>query len=206
MQHSPIRRIRQIAVLFLAATLLAAAPPFASQAGKGKAPKVVVQAPQANNEEYAAKIREYTTEKFFLTELVDHLPASDKVPSPDKVVGYVVGAPDRLTYVKDINRYMHELEKASPRVKVVTIGQSDEGRDVLAVLISDEATMAKLDRIKEINARLADPRRIKDDAEAAALIAETKPIYWTTGSINSPETGSPEMLMELAYRLHQHFR
>ena len=66
------------------------------------------------NEEYTAKIKEYTTEKFFLTELVDHLPASDKVPSPDKVLGYVVGTPNKLTYTKDMYRYYRELEKATP--------------------------------------------------------------------------------------------
>ena len=190
----------QIAFGILAASLLF---PLSGipQAGKGKPAKAAVAATQVNNEEYTAKIREYTTEKFFLTELVDHLPASDKVPSPDKVIGYVIGTPDKLTYTKDVYRYMRELEKASPRVKVFSIGQSDEGREMLAVVISDEATIAKLDRIKEVNARLADPRMIKDDAEAAALIAETKPIYWATGSIHSPETGSVEMLMELAYRL-----
>ena len=40
-----------------------------------------------NDEAYTAKIREYTTEPFFLTELVDHLPGSDRVPSPAKVLG-----------------------------------------------------------------------------------------------------------------------
>src|ERR1044071_5730870 len=40
---------------------------------------------------YGAKIAEYTTEKYFMTELVDHLPLSDKVPSPEKVLGYAVG-------------------------------------------------------------------------------------------------------------------
>ncbi len=171
-----------------------------TQGGKGKA-KPAVAAPQGINEAYTAKIREYTTEKFFLTELVDHLPASDKVPAPDKVIGYPVGSPDKLTYSRDINRYMRELEKASPRVKVISIGNSEEGREMLAVIIADEATMARLDRIKEINARLADPRKIKDEAEAASLLAETKPVYWMSGSIHSSETGSPEMLMELAYRL-----
>ncbi|MFH1574370.1 MAG: M14 family zinc carboxypeptidase, partial [Acidobacteriota bacterium] len=150
---------------------------------------------------YTAKIREYTTEPFFLTELVDHLPASKTVPAPDKVLGYVIGAPDRLTYTKDINRYMHELGKTSPRVRVDTMGLSDEGREMLAVVISDEANLAKLERIKQVNARLADPRGIRDDAEAAALLSETVPIYWISGSIHSSETGSPEMLMELAYRL-----
>src|SRR5213596_13859 len=55
-----------------------------------------------NNDAYAAKVKEYTTESYFMTELVDHLPASDKVPSPDKVLGYEVGAPGHLTYSKDL--------------------------------------------------------------------------------------------------------
>ncbi len=170
------------------------------QAGAGRVDHLAT-VPNVNNEEYTAKIREYTTEKFFLTDWVDHLPGSDKVPSPDKVLGYVVGTPDRLTHTKDIYRYMRELDKTSPRVRVFSSGMSDEGREMLAVIVADEASIARLDRIKEINARLADPRKIKDDAEAAALIAQTVPIYWLCGSIHSPETGSPEMLMELAYRL-----
>src|SRR5499427_7042601 len=70
--------------------------------------------PTANDPEYAAKVKEYTTESYFMTELVDHLPASDKVPSPDKILGYEVGAPGHLTYSKDLYRYYHELEKPSP--------------------------------------------------------------------------------------------
>src|SRR5829696_4006900 len=63
---------------------------------------------------YGAKIAEYTTEKYFMTELVDHLPLSDKVPSPDKVLGYAVGTPNKLTYTKDLYRYYRELAAASP--------------------------------------------------------------------------------------------
>ena len=193
-------RARLFQILTVSAVTLIFPPWLASQAARGK-PKPVAAEPQSNNEEYTAKIREYTTEKFFLTDLVDHLPSSGNVPSPDQVLGYVVGTPDRLTYTRDINRYLRELERATPRVKVLPIGLSDEGREMLAVLIADEGTMARLDRIREVNSKLADPRKIRDDAEAAALIAETKPIYWLSGSIHSPETGSPEMLMELAYRL-----
>lgn len=159
------------------------------------------QARQPLDEGYTRKIREYTTEKFFLTELVDHLPASETVPTPEKVLGYVAGAPDRLTYSKDLYRYYAALEKASPRVRVFNLGKSEEGRDTLLVAVSDEANLANLDRLKAIAARLADPRTVKDDAEADRLIAEGKPIYWASGSIHSPEAGSPEMLMELAYRL-----
>src|SRR5215213_2509746 len=71
------------------------------------------------NTAYGAKIAEYTTEKYFMTELVDHLQMSDKVPSPEKVLGYVVGTPNKLTYTKDLYRYYRELAKASPRVRVL---------------------------------------------------------------------------------------
>ena len=186
---------RAAAVLALAITLVAGFPESgASEAQRKKSAKNAPAAQGIIDETYTAKIREYTTEKFFLTELVDHLPASDRVPSPDKVLGYVIGTPEKLTHTADIYRYMRALEKASPRVRVFTIGRSDEDREVLAVAVSDEANLARLDRVKEINARLADPRKLKDDAEAAALIAETRPIYWMSGSIHSPETGSPEML------------
>jgi hypothetical protein len=150
---------------------------------------------------YGAKIAEYTTEKYFMTELVDHLPLSDKVPSPEKILGYAVGTPNKLTYTKDLYRYYRELAKASPRVRVLTAPEkSEEGREQMLVLVSDEENLAKLDRFKEITAKLADPRKISD-TEAQTLIAEAKPFYWASGSIHSPETGSPEMLMEMAYRL-----
>ena len=150
--------------------------------------------------DYSAKIREFTTEPFFLTELVDHLPASDKVPSPQKALGYVIGAPEKLTYTKDINAYFRTLAGASPRVKVWTIGKSEGGREMLLAAVSSEENLGRLTRYQSITARLADPRKTTD-AETAELVREGKPFYWLSGSIHSPETGSPEMLMELAYRL-----
>ncbi|HUE83631.1 MAG TPA: M14 family zinc carboxypeptidase [Pyrinomonadaceae bacterium] len=150
---------------------------------------------------YSEKIKEYTTEKFFLTELVDHLPASDKIPSPAKVLGYVIGTPNRLTYTKDMHRYYRELEKVSTRVRVFVAPElSEEGKEQILVLVSDEANLAQLDRFKQITSRLADPRGLSD-AEANQLVVAGKPFYWASGAIHSPETGSPEMLMELAYRL-----
>src|SRR2546425_2743412 len=131
--------------------------------------------------DYAKKIKEYTTESFFITELVDHLPLSSCVPAPDAFLHHIVGAPDVLDYTRDINAYMRLLASKSPRVKVFSIGTSEEGREMLAVVVTDEANMAKLDRYKEINARLADPRGLSE-AEAQKLISEDKPIYWADGS------------------------
>ncbi len=157
-------------------------------------------AAQPLDDAYTGRIREYTTEPFFLTELVDHLPASKTVPAPDRVLGYAVGTPDKLTYTKDIHRYLRELEKASPRVKVFSIGRSEEGREMLMAAVSDEENIRGLARLKQVTARLADPRGLAE-SDARRLIREGLPLYWATGSIHSPETGSPEMLMEMAYRL-----
>ena len=149
---------------------------------------------------YTAKIRELTTEPRFNTELTDHLPADARVPTPLKVLGYVPGTVGHLSYVADITRYFHALDDASPRVKVFDLGKSDGGRPMIVAAIADSATIAQLDHYRDITAALADPRRLTADS-AQRLITAGKPIYYATGSIHSPETGSPEMLMELAYRL-----
>ena len=153
-----------------------------------------------NDAAYTDAIRKFTTEPRFMTELVDHLPASGTVPSPLKFNGYIAGAEGHLTYASDVHRYMRALEAASPRVKVFSIGITEEGREMILVAVANEETIAKLDRYRDITRRLADPRKITD-ADARALIAEGKPFYYATGALHSPETGSPEMLMELAYRL-----
>jgi hypothetical protein len=154
----------------------------------------------ADDAEYTKQIRQFTTGPQFTTELVDHLPASDKVPSPLKFFGHIAGADNYLTYSEDVNRYMRALEAASPRVKVISIGKSEEGREMIAVAIASDETIANLDRYRDGTRRLADPRKLSDD-DARSLIAQSKPIYYVTAAIHSPETGSPEMLMELAYRL-----
>jgi len=156
--------------------------------------------PQAVDEAYTKKIRELTTDKSFLTKYVNYLPASSTVPTPAAVLGHIAGAPDILSYSKDVYKYFDALDKASPRVQVVRIGKTEEGRDWILAIIADEATLRNISKYKDILAKLADPRKITE-AQAEALIKQGKPIYWATGGMHSSETGSVEMLMELAYRL-----
>jgi Zinc carboxypeptidase len=157
-------------------------------------------AQQSIDQEYTQKIKEFTTSPDMITDLVDHLPSSSTVPSPLKFLGYISGAENKLTYAEDVYRYMRALEAASPRVKVFSIGKSEEGREMILVAIADEKTIQDLDRYREITKKLSDPRKITD-SEADQLIQSGKPFYYATGAMHSPETGSPEMLMELAYRL-----
>ena len=149
---------------------------------------------------YTRQIRAATSEPRFNTEFTDHMVADPRVPTPFQVLGYVPGTPGHLSYTADVNRYFRALAAASPRVRVFDAGRSDDGRGMIAVAVADEASIASLDTYRDITRRLADPRGLPEQ-EARALIARGKPIYYLTGSIHSPETGSPEMLMEFAYRL-----
>src|SRR5512132_3910081 len=98
------------------------------------------------DEEYSKKIKEYTTEPFFSSPLVDYLPASKTVPKSKAVLGDVAGVPGKLPYAEEVYQYMRLLEKAAPgRVKVVTIGKTEEGREMIAVAIGSDAIMAKLE-------------------------------------------------------------
>jgi hypothetical protein len=163
------------------------------------APTAVV-AQQRNDEEYTKKIKEYLRDPRITTELVDHLPASATVPTPLKFHGRIVGTPGELTYAKDIQRYFEALDKASDRIKVWSMGKSEEGRDMIVLAVADENTIRTLDRYKGMLAALTDPRKTTDE-QARHLINTGKPIYWITSGMHSPENGGPEMLQELAYRL-----
>src|SRR5687768_3413946 len=152
--------------------------------------------------EYTKKILEYTTEKFFLSPLVDYLPASRTVPTPKVVLGDIAGAPNKLPYSKEVYDYMRRLDAASPRVRVFSIGKTEEGREMIAVAVASEALLAKLDENKAKLGKLADPRTIQmDDKVAEQIAADAAPVYYITGTIHSTEAGAPTALMELAYRL-----
>ncbi|MGD2123453.1 MAG: M14 family zinc carboxypeptidase [Gemmatimonadota bacterium] len=155
---------------------------------------------QANDETYTAKILEFTTEPFFSTPLVDHLPASETVPTPLDFLGHIAGAADILSYPADIHAYMRAVAEASPRVEVFSIGETEEGREMILAVVSSEENMARLADHQAMMIQLADPRTV-DEADAEGVFSDVKPFYWATGAMHSGETGSPEMLMELVYRL-----
>src|SRR3954466_5767131 len=156
---------------------------------------------QKIDQEYTAKIKQELSDPRISTELVDHLPASATVPTPLKFLGHIVGQRGILDHASDIHRYLEAVAKASPkRAKFWTIGKTEEGRDIVLLAIADEATLANLDKYKGYLKALTDPRKTTE-AQAQQIIKQAKPIYWAISGMHSPESGGPEMLMELAYRL-----
>ena len=156
--------------------------------------------PQQMDEDFAKSAKEWTTRPEFTSPLVDHLPKSNGVPSPKDVLGYYIGAPNKLTYYDDMLRYYHALAAKSPRVKVIDIGKTDEGRECVIVFVGSDESIRDLETYRKYLGQLADPRGLSE-AQAREIIAKAKPIYHIMGGLHSAETGPSEMLMELAYRL-----
>ena len=141
-----------------------------------------------------------TTEPRFLSPWVSYIPASSTVVSPRAFWHRIPGAPGELAGTSAAYAYSRALAASSPRVKVFTIGHSEEGRDIILLAIADEAGIRELDHLKAISAALADPRKT-DAAAAEQLIASGRPIYYFNAALHSDETGSTETTLELAYRL-----
>ena len=184
---------RSVSIL---AALLLALPPLQAQPAvtDTRDPR------QQQDEDFARAYGQWTTEPRFGSPLVDHLPRVPGIPMPKDVLGYHIGAPKTLTYYADILRYYRALAAATPRVMVETIGRSDEGRELVVVWVSSEANLRSLAQNRAHLARLADPRGLADTA-LRRLIQTTRPHYHLMGGLHSGETGPPEMLMELVYRL-----
>src|SRR4051812_1448831 len=142
--------------------------------------RLTAQVAQKQDAEYTAKIKEYLTDPRISTELVDHLPASDKVPTPLKFLGRIVGTPGELTHVADIHRYLKAVADAAPtRTKYWVIGKTEEGRDMVAFVVADEETIRNLNTYKGYLAELTDPRKTSE-SQARSIIGKAKPIYYIT--------------------------
>lgn len=157
-------------------------------------------AAQPMDEDFARAVKEWTTRPEFMSPLVDHLPRAVGIPTPKEYLGYHIGQPKKLTSTAQIYGYYRALAAASPRLKILPIGRTDEGRECLVIVIGSEDSIRNLEEHRRGLAQLADPRKI-DEREAQEIIARTRPIYHLMAGLHSGETGPPEMLMELAYRL-----
>jgi len=161
---------------------------------------VIGSAHQGPDTVSARLIREATTDPHFLPASVATLPSSASVPSPLKYFGTIAGAPGVMHHAAEIYGYFRALARVTPRVRVETIGKTEEGREIILVSIADSAVLAGSAGYRAALARLADPRTTPPGA-LDSVLAAAKPVYYLNGGLHSTEMNSPEMLLELAYRL-----
>ncbi|MBL0234170.1 MAG: peptidase [Chitinophagaceae bacterium] len=155
---------------------------------------------QQIDENYNQKIKEYTTDKRFLPSSVLNLVTDPKIPSPEKYFGTIIGAPGVMHRTTEIYNYYKKLAEVSSLISVHQTGTSEEGRAINLVMIGNEDAMKRPEFFKDQLSLLADPRKV-GTMDPNQIINSTKPVFYLNGGLHSTEMGSPEMLMELAYRL-----
>ena len=128
-------------------------------------------------------------------------PAASAIPSPRFVLGFDPGEDRTIADWKQISDYFTRLDAASDRVQLQTIGKSTLGRTMFVAFISAPENIRNLSKYKEIQAKLADPRKVLSDAERDQLIRDGKAVVTISCSIHSTEIVASQMSMQLAYNL-----
>jgi len=124
---------------------------------------------------------------------------------PSTVLGFAPGEDRKLASWSQVVEYFQQLDAASDRVAFETLGQTSMGKPFVLATISAPENLAKLDEYKDIQAQLADPRKLgvlaTRDRKAAELIKRGKTIVLITCGIHSTEVGSYLSSMLIAHRL-----
>jgi hypothetical protein len=124
-----------------------------------------------------------------------------QIPAPKDTLGFTPGDDRKLASWASIVDYFKKLDTASDRMRFEEIGKSTMGAPFVYATISSPENLKNLERYKQINAKLADPRTFKsNDAQAKKLIAQGKTIVLITCGIHSTEVGSTLSSMLIAHR------
>lgn len=126
--------------------------------------------------------------------------AAQGVPTPEEHLGRALGTDFELADWAEVSGYYERLAAASPRVTLENLGQTTEGRDFLRSVITSERNHARLETIRAMAARIADPRGLSE-TDRAALVEEAPLVLFITPTMHATETAATEMAMRLAYEL-----
>jgi len=123
------------------------------------------------------------------------------ITPPEKFFGFQLGSDRKIARWDRIVEYYRLLERESAgKLKVVEMGPTTEGRPFLLVIITAPENMARLERLRQVNLRLSDPRGLSEE-EAARLVAEGRAVVCQSMSLHATEIGGTQMAPELAWEL-----
>jgi hypothetical protein len=122
------------------------------------------------------------------------------LPTPESYFGHPIGADRTVLDWAKVVGYFNALAKDSDRIRVAELGKTADGRPFIAATITDAATLKNLDHYREIQERLADPRKTSP-ADVEKLILEGKTVVLLTCSIHATEIASTHTSVEYAYKL-----
>jgi hypothetical protein len=122
------------------------------------------------------------------------------VPSPESVLGFQPGEDRRLADWDEVLEYLARLDAASDRVRVEEVGKTTQGRPFVLATVTSAENHARLEQIRGVNLRLADPRGLGEE-ESERLLARGKAIVAMAFSIHSTEVGGTLTALRLLHLL-----
>ncbi len=126
--------------------------------------------------------------------------ARQTVPTPEEHLGHPLAADGVLPTWDEVSGYFRRLAEASPRVRLETVGTSTQGRDFLLATISSERNLADLERVREVNRILSDPRG-RTPEEIAAAVEDGRVVLFVSCAMHATECAAPQFAMAFAHLL-----
>ena len=122
------------------------------------------------------------------------------VQTPTEFFGFEIGTDGELARYPRVLEYLRHLEAQTDRLAYIPRGTTTDGYPYVLVTISSKENLDRLDRLIEINHRLADPRGLSEE-DASALAREGVPFYFLYATIHSTEVGNGQAIINIAHRL-----
>ena len=132
-----------------------------------------------------------------------HMPSSSlaaggRITTPKEALGHDVGEDYFLANYTQLVSYWKTLAAESDRARMVDIGSTSEGRRHYMMIVSSPENLARLDRYKDIAARLARAEGLTDE-QARRLAAEGRAIVWIDGGMHADEVVPAQALIAGVY-------
>jgi hypothetical protein len=126
---------------------------------------------------------------------------AQEVPTPASHFGFEIGEHRKLVNWDHLVAYFDALAESSDRVAIDTLGASTRGLPFVMLTITSPENHARLEELREIQMKLADPRRIGSEGELQGLLEDGRAVVLITHGIHATEVGGPLTAVRLAHRL-----
>ena len=126
--------------------------------------------------------------------------AAQRLTTPKQALGFEIGDDYMLATYSQLTDWWKKLDAESDRMRLVSIGKTAEGRDQWMMIVTSPANLAKLDRYRDISARLSRAEGLTDE-QAHALAREGKAVVWIDGGLHATEVLGAHQLMEHVWQM-----
>ena len=163
-------------------------------------PPFGISGPTTNNMTKLSTCRTVLQAGLFSLAAASLFGAAPKITPAKEMIGFNIGDDYHMASYTQITTMMKKWESESDRLKVVSIGNTEEGRAQYMGIITSPANMAKLEHYRQISRKLSYAEGLTDE-QAKAMAEEGKAVVWIDGGLHATETVNSQTLAEMIYQM-----